>query len=68
MRYLTDLREVEKEGMAKGILGNVAASWEAELAVMCSRGKRENGRREGREVGFGAVKETKRSISVEDCI
>lgn len=62
-----DPREVEQEGMLKGIFGDFAASREAELAVACSgNGDRKERQGERGEVGFGAVEEAKSGISVED--
>jgi hypothetical protein len=60
-------REMEQEGMTKGIFGNFSASGEAELAITCSSsGGWEERRGERGEVGFGAVKETKSGVSIED--
>lgn len=69
MRDRINPREMEQEGMAKGVFLNFAASREPELPVKCSGGRERKERRgEGREVGFGAVEETKSSVSVEDRI
>lgn len=60
-------REVEEERMAKGIFGDIAASGEAEFAVAGSgSGEGKARRREGGEVGFGAIEETESVVSFDD--